>query len=288
MRNVKKICTSCSSCKTLTKTDKARIKPVNRARGMIHSFETFGALDGPGVRFVVFMEGCPLRCVYCHNRDMLDLKDHITMGPAALLEEVLKYKAYFGKTGGVTLSGGDPVFQPKFTLDFLKLCKKSGINTALDTSLFTTQEFIDRVLPYTDLFMISLKHFDNEKHKCLTGVPNDKILENIRFLSDQIECMNKSNNKNRKNKDPVRIRFRYVVMPGITDTRTNLKALVKFLKEVDFELVELLPYHTYGVYKWEKLGLKYALKNIKPPTPKSVQKIKKMLEKEGFKVLLTE
>jgi pyruvate formate lyase activating enzyme len=272
------------SCKTLTKTDKLLGKPVNRANGMIHSFETFGALDGPGVRFVVFMEGCPLRCAYCHNRDMLDLKNYMTMSPSALLEEVMKYKSYFGKNGGVTLSGGDPVFQPKFVLEFLKLCKKAGIHTALDTSLFTTKDFIDRVAPLTDLFMISLKHFDSDKHKCMTGVPNEQILENAKYLAG----LGRGAGRGRGAKSSTKIRFRYVILPGVTDTRANLKALVKFLHEAPHELIELLPYHTYGVYKWKKLGLKYALKSTRPPTPKSVQKIKKMLEKEGFKVLLTE
>ncbi|MBT3865372.1 pyruvate formate lyase-activating protein [Candidatus Peregrinibacteria bacterium] len=281
-----------AQCKNLTKTDKAKVRPINRATGMIHSFETFGALDGPGVRFVVFFEGCPLRCAYCHNRDMLDMKNYLKMSPKALIEEVHKYKAYFGKSGGVTVSGGDPVFQPKFLVEFLKLCKKEGIHVALDTSLFTSEKVIESVLPYTDLFMISLKHFDSDTHKCMTGVPNERILSNVRFLSRALSASDASNKKvaqqKRGAKSRTKIRFRYVVMPGVTDTKENLHALVEFLHEVKFELIELLPYHTYGVYKWKKLGLKYRLKDMKPPTPKSIQKIKKMLEKEGFKVLLTE
>ena len=244
---------------------------------MIHSFETFGALDGPGIRFVAFLEGCPLRCAYCHNRDMLDLKNYMKMSAKALLEEVGKYKAYFGKNGGVTVSGGDPVLQPKFTLEFLKLCKKAKIHTALDTSLFTSKKVIDSFLPYTDLFMISLKHFDSETHRCLTGVPNEKILENIRYLSEKLGRAGSA-----------KIRFRYVILPGYTDTKENLKALREFLGEVKFDLIELLPYHTYGVYKWKKLGLNYLLKGVASPSKKSIQKIKKMLEKDGFKVLISE
>lgn len=241
-------------------------------KGKIHSYETFGALDGPGIRFVVFMEGCPLRCIYCHNRDMLDMKDYFGISAAGLLAEVSKYKEYFGKEGGVTLSGGDPVYQGKFVLEFLKPCKKAGINVALDTSLFTNKKFIDSVIPYVDLFMVSLKHFNDNIHKRLTGVSNKIILENIRYLSSK-----KAN-----------LRLRYMILPGYTDTKENLSAFIKFLHSINFELVELLPYHTYGVYKWEKLGLKYELKGVKPPSQKSVIKIKKMLEKEGFKVLLTE
>lgn len=287
-----------------------KTKPVSRLTGMIHSFETFGALDGPGIRFVVFFEGCPLRCVYCHNRDMLDLKDYMTMTPQELLNKVLDYKPYFGAgsagggfgsgggTGGVTLSGGDPVFQPKFMLEFLKLCKKAGIHTTIDTSLFTSQKVIDSIFPYVDLFMVSLKHFDSNTHKLLTGVPNEGILDNIRYLSGKIEAAEAGG--------PASVRagtvagaasakahlpklwFRYVVLPGYTDTRENLRALVKFLHDTHFEHIELLPYHTFGAYKWEKLGLQYSLKGVKPPKAAAVLKIKKMLEKEGFKVVLNE
>lgn len=256
-----------------------KIAAKSPKKGMVHSFETFGALDGPGVRFVVFLEGCPLRCIYCHNRDMLDLKDYMSLTPQELLKEVSNYKPYFGSKGGVTVSGGDPIFQPEFLKEFLKLCKKSGINTTVDTSLFTTKEVIDEIIPYVDLFMVSLKHFNPEMHKYITGVGNERILENIKYLSYYIG--------KHKKKAP-RLWFRYMILPGYTDTKQNLSALVKFLHKMNFELIELLPYHTFGVYKWKKLGLKYALKGVKLPTLKSVLKIKKMLEKEGFKILLNE
>ncbi|MFA7685923.1 MAG: pyruvate formate-lyase-activating protein [Candidatus Gracilibacteria bacterium] len=270
-------------CVLMTEQDTARVNPVSQTTGMVHSFETFGALDGPGLRFVVFLEGCPLRCVFCHNRDMLDLKDYMKMTPAQLLKVVADYKPYFGKKGGVTISGGDPVYQPKFLLEFLKLCKTNGIHTTLDTSLFTSTEILESLVPYTDLFMVSLKHFDSDTHKCLTGVPNERILHNIKILSKIIE------QSSRLKKATPKLWFRYMVLPGYTDTKKNLKALVEFLhKTKGWELIELLPYHTYGVYKWEKLGLKYALSDIKPPDPEKVIDIKKMLEKEGFKVLLSE
>ena len=266
-------------CKTLTPSEQKKVKPVHKLTGMIHSFETFGALDGPGVRFVVFFEGCPLRCVYCHNRDMLDLVDHSMMTARELLEEVRDYKPSFGRKGGVTVSGGDPVFQPKFLLEFLKLCKKDRINTAVDTSLFTSQKVLDSILPYVDTFMVSLKHFDSGIHKCLTGVPNEQILENLRYLSSYVGTAKRPKAK---------LRLRYLILPGYTDTRSNLSALRKFLREVKFELIELLPYHTHGVYKWEELGLRYSLEGVKAPSKASVQRIKKMLEKEGHKVLLNE
>jgi pyruvate formate lyase activating enzyme len=195
------------------------------------------------------------------------------------LDKVKDYKAYFGKRGGVTISGGDPVFQPKFLLQFVKLCKKEKINVTVDSSFMTTKDVIDKLYPYVDTFMVSLKHFDNATHRCLTGVPNTLILENIRYLAKKI------GKKGQKHK--TKLWLRYVVIPGYTDTRKNLKALVAFLHEIKhFELLDLLPYHTYGIYKWKKLGLKYALEGVKPPPPKKVAKIKKMLEDEGFKVLL--
>jgi len=204
------------------------------------------------------------------------------MTPAQLLKVVEDYKPYFGKKGGVTMSGGDPMFQPKFLLEFLKLCKKAGIHTTVDTSLFTTKEVIDSIFPYVDLFMVSLKHFDSDTHRCLTGVPNEKILENVKYLSKKIEQAKKAK------KSAPSLWFRYMILPGYTDTSSNLKALVKFLHGVKFELIELLPYHTYGVYKWEKLGLKYTLSDVKPPSVKTVMGIKERLEKEGVKVLLSE
>ena len=272
-------------CKTLTVGEKKKTVPVNKNTGMIHSFETFGCLDGPGIRFVVFFEGCPLRCAYCHNRDMLDLKDYMEMTPRELVNVVMEYKPYFGKKGGVTISGGDPVFQPKFLLSFLKLCKKNGINTTLDTSLFLAPKLLDTLIPYADLFMVSLKHFDSETHRCLTGVPNELILANLRHLTAFVRA-----NKGKKGVNVPKLWFRYLILPGYTDTRGNLRALRGFLREMKgvFELVELLPYHTYGVYKWKKLGLKYALEGVKSPSKKSVQDIRKMLEKDGVTVMLNE
>lgn len=242
-------------------------------KGLIHSFETFGTLDGPGVRFVVFVEGCPLRCKYCHNVDMLDMKDYMRFTPEELLKQVLPYKAYFDYgDGGVTVSGGDPIIQPDFIHDFFELCKREKIHTTIDTSLFTNKDAIDKLLPVTDLWMVSLKHFDDETHKFLTSQSNVQILENLRYLSQK----------------KARLWLRYVVLPGYTDTRKNLRALIDFLHTMNFELIELLPYHTFGIYKWEKLHKPYELLDVKPPKPKTILKIKKKLEREGFKVLLNE
>lgn len=241
--------------------------------GRIHSFESFGTLDGPGIRFVVFMAGCPLRCKYCHNIDIAVCKNAKKYTPEEVLKMILKNKPYFNASGGgVTLSGGDPVFQSDFLVEFLQLCQEENIHTAVDTSLYTTKTVIDKISPFTDLFLISLKHFDDEIHKSLTGVSNKQILKNVKYLSDLKK----------------KIWFRFLVLPGITDTKENLNALIKFAKNTNFELIEILSYHTMGVEKWEKLNLKYELGNIKPPTHEELIKIKDLLEKEKIKVLLNE
>lgn len=244
-------------------------------KGKIHSFESFGTLDGPGIRFVVFCEGCPLRCLYCHNVDMLDMKDYKEYTAKELVEIVRKYKPFFRGSagGGVTVSGGDPIMQPDFIYEFFKECKKEGIHTTIDTSLYTVKKILDKLIPVTDLFMVSLKHFNDKIHKWLTSVSNKMILENVRYLSEK----------------GVRLRLRFLILPGYTDTEENLNALSKFLKSLSqFELLELLPYHTYGVYKWKKLKKPYLLSHVKVPSLSYCQNIKKKLEKQGFRILLNE
>lgn len=249
-------------------TNKIRI-----SKGRIHSFESFGTLDGPGLRFVAFLEGCPLRCLYCHNVDMLDMCDFREMTPQELIKIVLPYKPYFTSSGGgVTLSGGDPIMQTGFVFEFFSLCKKEKIHTTIDTSCFATRKTLDTLMPVTDLWMISLKHFDEKKHLKLTGVSGKPILGNIKYLS----------------KKEARIWLRYVVLPGWTDTPKNLRALREFLHEVKFEQIELLPYHTHGVFKWKELGKKYELSKTKEPTLKSVRTIQEMLEKDGHTVIVNE
>jgi pyruvate formate lyase activating enzyme len=261
---------------------KTNINPIPAEKrsdlGMVHSLETLGAVDGPGLRTVVFLEGCPLRCAYCSNKDMLDLKGYTEMTPEELLKLISPYKVYFGKTGGVTISGGDPIFQPEFLKSFLKLCKKEQIHTTIDTSLFTELETVDSLLPYVDLFMISLKHFNKKQHEELTGVSNDPILRNIIHLNSKIQ----------EEKLRTKIWFRYVILPGYTDTEENLNSLLQFLKTISFEQIELLPYHTLGKFKWEELGLKYPLEGVASPTNESIHKIKNMLMKEGFNVVTYE
>lgn len=243
---------------------------MKKTIGKIHSFESFGTLDGPGIRTVIFLAGCHLRCKYCHNIDVVFDKNPRSMTPEEVLKKVLKNKLYFDLSdGGVTLSGGDPMKQPEFVEAFLKRCKKEKIHTTLDTSLFTNTKFLDKIIPYTDLFLISLKHFNDEKHKALTSVTNKPILENIEYLK----------------KKQKRMWLRFLVVPGYTDSPENLKALVDFCKKIQPEEVELLDYHTMGVAKWKNLGLKYELEEVKPPTKQHMKNIKKKLKNNGLNVL---
>jgi pyruvate formate lyase activating enzyme len=241
--------------------------------GYIHSFESLGTLDGPGIRLVIFLAGCPLRCAYCHNIDVVYCQNSQAQKFTTdeIIHKLKNNQPYFEATGGgVTVSGGDPVLQSAFVIELFQKCQEQGIHTAFDTSLYTSKSSLDQLLPVTDLFLISLKHFDDQIHQQLTQVSNQKILENITYLS----------------KKKARIWFRYLVLPGFTDTESNLKALINFCHQTNFELIELLAYHEHGKEKWLKLGLDYELESIKPPTEKSLKAIKSRLEAEGFEVKL--
>lgn len=248
---------------------------IHGIKGMIHSIETLGADDGPGLRVIIFLEGCHLRCAYCCNKDMLDLEDYMYLTPHEVIEKVKPYKSFIQRNGGITISGGDPAYQPEFVLEILKLAKGEGLHTAIDTSMFMTPDNLERLIPYTDLFMVSLKHFDNQIHRELTQVSNQPILKNLRHLSEY----------KAKHKEKVPdLWFRYVILPGYTDTKQNLEALISFLHEINFELIELLPYHTLGAFKWKKLGLTYPMDKVKPPTQLNINDIKSKLESHGFEV----
>ena len=216
--------------------------------GKIHSYESFGTVDGPGIRFVIFAQGCALRCQYCHNPDTWSLEDpKILISAEALLQEVLKYKVYFQKRGGVTFSGGEPLMQAEFAKEFFKLCKKENIHTALDTSGNFMNEKVKELLEYTDLVLLDIKTINPDLHPILTGV---KLENSLRFLDYLQEI-----------KKPTWIK--HVVVPTITDKATDLKALSIYLKKYSIVAkVELLPYHSIGAYKYKELNKKYALDGI--------------------------
>ncbi len=239
--------------------------------GRVHSFESFGTVDGPGIRFVTFMQGCPLRCQYCHNPDTWT-----GGGKEYTAEEVanraLKYKNYFGEKGGVTLSGGEPLLQIDFAIELFTLLKKKGIHTCIDTSGFTFDESNSaamekhkKLLEVCDLFLLDIKHIDDEKHRLITGQTNSRTLSFAKFLSD--------NGKS--------IWIRHVLVPTLTDDDESLYRLKAFLDTLKtVEKVEVLPYHTMGIVKYEQLGIEYPLRGVQPPDKERVDNAKRILRGE--------
>ena len=231
--------------------------------GRIHSFESMGAVDGPGLRFVVFLQGCVLRCKYCHNPDSWDMTKGRTMTVSACVNEILKYKNYFSTTGGVTVSGGEPLCQIDFVIELFKELKKNNIHTCVDTSgiLFDINnkhivKKFDQLIALTDLFLLDIKHIDNLQHIELTGKPNENVLNFARYLS----------NKNKP------IWIRYVLVPGINADIDTLKRTKEFIDGINsVEKVEVLPYHTMGVDKYKQLNIPYKLKNTQPPTKEQIK-----------------
>ena len=236
--------------------------------GRIHSFESFGTVDGPGIRYVVFLQGCPLRCQYCHNPDTWGAG-----GKEYEAEEVarqaLRYKNYFGQNGGVTVTGGEPLLQIDFIVELFTILKGKGIHTCIDTSGWTynadNEESVQKhkaLLKVTDLFLLDIKHIDDEKHIALTGQSNRNTLAFAKFLSD--------------NQKPTWIR--HVLVPGITDSDEQLEKLKAFIDTLEYvEKVEVLPYHTMGIVKYEKLGMEYPLKDLAAPTKASVAHAREIL-----------
>lgn len=231
----------------------------------VHSFESLGTVDGPGIRYVIFLQGCHLRCKYCHNRDTWDIKGGSYKSLDEIFDQIKRYKPYFkSSNGGVTVTGGEPLLQVKFLIELFKNLKKAGIHTCIDTSgMVNLTEDVKKLLKLTDLVLLDIKHINSEKCKELTGHDNKKELEFARYLS--------------QNGIPMWIR--QVIVPGITDDEkdiTDLKEFVKKLKTV--EKVEFLPYHTVGKYKWKELGEKYELEEIRNADQEDIKRVKKIFE----------
>ena len=219
--------------------------------GNIHSIETCGTVDGPGVRFVVFTQGCPMRCLYCHNPDTWEIKTNKLYSVVDILKQYESVKEFC--KGGITVTGGEPLGQISFVTELFKQSKEKGIHTALDTSgiLFNPAdtEKIDVLLKYTDLVLLDIKHINNEKHIKLTGHPNKNVLDFARYLSAQ--------------KKPMWIR--HVVVPTINDDEESLRGLGQFMRTLNnIKALDILPYHDMAIPKYENLGIEYPLKGIKP------------------------
>lgn len=230
----------------------------------IHSFESFGAVDGPGIRYVIFMQGCALKCKYCQNRDTWNLNGGMEYTSDELVAKVSRYKNYFAVSGGgVTVSGGEPLLQMNFLIEFFSKLKSLGIHTAIDTSgSFAITEDMKKLIDLTDLFLLDIKCINDEICKDLTGVSNKRELEFARYLSEQ-------------GKD---IWIRQVLVPGYTDKEEDLKDLKEFLSELKtVKKVEILPYHDLGKFKWIELGCKYELEGVPTATSKDVERAKQIL-----------
>ena len=236
--------------------------------GHIHSTESFGAADGPGVRFIVFMQGCHMRCRYCHNPDTwkMDGGDEVTADE--ILKRALRFKPYWGKDGGITISGGEPLLQFDFVIELFKKAKELGINTGIDTAgnPFTKEEpffsKFEELMKYTDLLLLDLKEINPTRHKDLTGFDNSNIIEMAKYLSE----INK----------PVWIR--HVLVPEHSDFDEDLDALGDFIDTLsNVDRVEILPYHTLGKFKWENLGIPYTLESISPPSAERIENAKQRI-----------
>lgn len=234
--------------------------------GQINSIETMGLVDGPGIRVVIFMQGCKLRCIFCHNPETWSLKGKISMTPKEVIDKVLKYKNYFQKNGGVTFSGGEPLLQPDFLLETLKLCKQNNIHACLDTAGVGIGKY-EEILEYTDLVLLDIKAIDNEKYKEITG---NKMDEFFKFIN----VCKKLNKK---------IWIRQVIIPGINDTEDYIQNLKRFINKnfiVDnIEKIELLPYHTLGLEKYRKLNIPYKLEGVQEMNKKRCEELQQLLEK---------
>ncbi len=237
-------------------------------KGFIHSIESFGSVDGPGVRFIVFLQGCPLRCRYCHNPDTWAFGKGEERTVESLLDQAERYRAYWGKKGGLTVSGGEPLMQIDFLIDLFTEARKRGINTCIDTSAqpFNRSEVwfakFERLMEVTDTVLLDIKHIRPDEHKALTGHGNANILECARYLSDIGK--------------PVWIR--HVLVPGITDNDEYLNELSSFLRTLkNIERIDVLPYHSLGTFKYEKLGIEYSLKDTSAPSNERVENAQRIL-----------
>lgn len=231
-------------------------------KGYIHSLESFGSVDGPGVRYVIFLSGCAMRCQFCHNPDTWNMQAGTPYTADELLEKALRYRSYWGSKGGITVSGGEPLLQIDFLLELFTKAKEKGVHTTLDTcgNPFTREEpffsKFEKLMEVTDLVMLDIKHMDEEQHVLLTGQKNDNILDMAKYLSDTGKSM----------------WIRHVLVPERSDRDDYLWKLHDFIEKLDHvERVEVLPYHTLGVYKWKELGIPYGLEGIEPPTQERIQ-----------------
>ena len=236
--------------------------------GFVHSTESFGTVDGPGVRFVVFLQGCPMRCQYCHNPDTWKMNTGAVRSAQSLIKDYERNAAFY-KKGGITVTGGEALMQIDFLLELFQLAKQKNIHTCLDTSGVTYRpgassynEKLDELMKVTDLVMLDIKHIDPEGHKTLTGHDNANILAFARYLEEK----------------QIPVWIRHVVVPGITDDEALLTRLGTFLGTLsNIKALDVLPYHIMGITKYEQLGIPYPLEGVPPATKDQAANAKKVI-----------
>lgn len=233
----------------------------------VNYIESFGTQDGPGVRMVVFTQGCLLKCLYCQNPDTIPIRGGTEMSWQEIFDKAMRQKEYFGKRGGVTISGGEPLLHAEALLPLFKAIKEAGYTTALDTNGFVWNHHVEDLLEYTDFILLDIKHINPHTHKKLTGVQLSPILE----FAHKASRLNK------------RIWLRYVLVPGWNDSDEDLHEWAKFGASIKgVERVEILPYHTLGVPKYAEMGQEYLLSDVKTPTPEIKNNTKRIFEEEGL------
>lgn len=243
-------------------------------KGRVHSLETFGTVDGPGIRFVLFLQGCLLKCQYCHNPDTWSLTDGKEMSVEDVLAEIEPYLNYYRSSGGgLTVSGGEPTLQAHFVTELFREVKSRwNLHTTLDTNGFNEMNKIHELLEVTDLVLLDLKHIDNEKHVKLTGKSNERMLQTAQWLSDHKQSM----------------WVRHVFVPGIHDDEEDLKSLGRFIGNLNgVEKFEILPYHQMGIYKWKDLGWDYPLEGVPSPSEEEVNRAYQLIEQGGLQIQST-
>lgn len=236
--------------------------------GYIHSIESFGTVDGPGVRLVVFCQGCPLRCQYCHNPDTWEMGKGMRISPEEIMRQYERNKAFYSR-GGITVTGGEPLIQIDFLLELFSIAKARGVHTCIDTSGATYREGeseynekLDKLMALTDLVMLDVKHIDRDAHKRLTGMNNDGVLAFARYLEGK----------------GIPLWVRHVVVPGITDRAEQLSQLGRFIGGLkNLKALDVLPYHTMGVAKYEQLGIDYPLSGLEAASQKDAQRAKQII-----------
>lgn len=246
----------------------------NQILGRVHSVESFGSVDGPGLRYIFFLQGCHMRCRYCHNPETWAMEGGELMTPQEAFDKAYRYHSYWKDNGGITVSGGEALLQIDFVTELFKIARSKGVNTTLDTSgnPFTREEpffsKFNELMKYTDLFLLDIKQINEDKHKDLTGWTNSNILDLAQYLSDDGKDM----------------WIRYVLVPGFTDDVKDLEQLRDFVAALKtVKRFEVLPYHTLGVFKWENIGVNYTLSDVRPPSKELIEKTNQILETEKYK-----